>query len=264
MRHREEIYALLLVPSAAFSHATVARKIFLMSDTPRPQSENHILAALPAEDYERLSPHLESVELHHSQILYKAGGSMDYVYFPSNSMVSLISQLSDGSNVEIGITGYEGMVGVSSVLGVDKSPHEAMVQIPDGAVRMKASVLIEEFKRGGAMQESVLRYIQMLLLQTGQIAACNRLHSIGERLARWLLMSHDRCRCDELPFTQEFLAIMLGIRRAGVTEAAIILQTEGYINYRRGHINILDRPGLEDFTCECYEIVKAEFDRVVD
>jgi CRP-like cAMP-binding protein len=188
---------------------------------------------------------------------------MDYVYFTSRGMISLISQLSDGSSVEIGIVGYEGMVGVSSVLGVDRSPHETMVQVPDGALRVKTSVLRDEFKRGGALQDALLRYVQMLLLQTSQIAACNRLHSIGERLARWLLMSQDRCRCDELPFTQEFLAMMLGIRRAGVTEAALILQAEEYITYRRGRVKILDRAGLEDFTCECYRIVKDEFDRLV-
>jgi CRP-like cAMP-binding protein len=234
-----------------------------MSEAVRPQIENHLLAALPAEDYQRLSPHLEPVELHHGQILYRAGGVIDYVYFPSKSMVSLISQLSDGSSVEIGIVGYEGMAGVSSVLGVDKSPHETIVQVPDGGMRMKAGVLRDEFKRGGALHDSLLRYLQMLLLQTSQIAACNRLHSIGERLGRWLLMSHDRCDCDDLPFTQEFLAIMLGIRRAGVTEAALILQGEEYISYRRGHVKILDRAGLEDYTCECYRIVKDEFDRVV-
>jgi CRP-like cAMP-binding protein len=235
-----------------------------MSEAIRPQSENHILAALPAEDYQRLSSHLEHVELHHGQILYETGGSMDYVYFPMKAMVSLVSQLSDGSSVEIGITGYEGMVGISSMLGVDKSPHETMVQMPNGAMRMKASDLKEEFKRGGALQDLLLRYLQMLLLQTSQIAACNRLHSIGERLARWLLMSQDRCKCDDLPLTQEFVAMMLGIRRAGVTEAALILQAEGYISYRRGHVKILDRAGLEDFTCECYRIVKDEFDRIVD
>lgn len=234
-----------------------------MSEAPRPQSENHILASLPAKDYERLSSHLESIELTHSHILYEAGGLMDYVYFPTNSMISLISQLSDGSSVEIGVTGYEGMIGVSAMLGVDRSPHEAMVQIPDGAVRIKAGILKEEFKRGEALHDSLLRYVQMLLLQTGQIAACNRLHSIGERLARWLLMSLDRCNCDDLPLTQEFLAMMLGIRRAGVTEAALILQAEEYITYRRGHVQILDRAGLEDFTCECYRIVKDEFVRLI-
>jgi CRP-like cAMP-binding protein len=234
-----------------------------MSEALSPQSENHILAALPTQDYQRLSSHLEPIELRHGQILCESGENLDYVYFPSNSMISLISQLSDGSSVEIGIVGYEGMNGVSSVLGVDKSPHEMLVQIPGGAVRMQVSVLREEFKRGGALQESLLRYLQMLLLQTSQLAACNRLHSIGERLARWLLMSQDRCRCDDLPFTQEFLAMMLGIRRAGVTEAALILQAEEYITYRRGHVKILDRAGLEDFTCECYQIVKDEFDLII-
>lgn len=188
---------------------------------------------------------------------------MDYAYFPNKAMVSLISQLSDGSSVEVGITGYEGMIGISSVLGVDKSPHTAMVQIPDGGVRIKTSVLRDEFKRSGALHDSLLRYLQLLLLQTSQIAACNRLHSVGERLARWLLMSHDRCQCDDLPLTQDFLAMMLGIRRAGVTEAAIILQTEGYISYKRGHITVLDRAGMEEFACECYRIVKDEFDLVV-
>jgi CRP-like cAMP-binding protein len=234
-----------------------------MSEALRSQSENHILAALPAEDYRRLSSHLEPVELSHGRILYKAGDVIDYVYFPSNSMVSLVSQLSDGSNVEVGVTGYEGMVGISAVLGVDASPHEAMVQIPDGGVRMKTAIVRDEFKRGGALHDSLLRYTQMLLLQTSQIAACNRLHSIGERLARWLLMSHDRCKCDDLPLTQEFLAMMLGIRRAGVTEAALILQAEEYISYKRGHVKILDIAGLEEFTCECYRIVKDEFDRIV-
>ncbi|HLL14180.1 MAG TPA: Crp/Fnr family transcriptional regulator [Pyrinomonadaceae bacterium] len=234
-----------------------------MSEARCPQSENHILVTLPAEDYQRLSSHLEPVELQHGRILYETGGLIDYVYFPSNAMISLVSQLSDGSSVEIGIVGYEGMVGVSGVLGVDRSAHETMVQIPDGGVRMKTSVLKEEFERSGALHDSLLRYTQMLLLQTSQLAACNRLHTSGERLARWLLMSQDRCRCDDLPFTQEFLAMMLGIRRAGVTEAALILQAEEYIYYRRGHVKILDRAGLEDYTCECYRIVKDEFDRLV-
>jgi CRP-like cAMP-binding protein len=234
-----------------------------MSETARQQSKNHIFAALPAEDFQRLSPHMEPVELHLGQILYEAGGKIDYVYFPLNSMVSLVSQLSDGSSVEIGVAGYEGMVGIYAVLGVDRTPHEGLVQIPGGAVRVKTSVVVDEFKRGGALHDLLLRYLQMLLLQTSQIAACNRLHTIGERLARWLLMSHDRCECDELPFTHDFLAIMLGIRRAGVTEAAIILQTEEYIRYRRGHITILDRAGMEEYACECYRIVKDEFDRLV-
>ena len=236
-----------------------------MSEALNQSIPNRILAALPEEDYERLSPHLEPVELRHSEILYEAAGFMKHVYFPSNSMVSLISQMSDGSGAEVGVTGFEGMVGISSVLGVDKSPHEAMVQIPDGAMRMKSSILLEEFKRGGALHDLLLRYVQMLLLQTSQIAACNRLHSVSERLARWLLMSQDRRKdCDDLPFTHEFLALMIGVRRAGVTEAALVLQGEGLIKYRRGDIKILDRAGLEDFSCECYRIIKDEFDRLLD
>jgi CRP-like cAMP-binding protein len=138
-----------------------------------------------------------------------------------------------------------------------------MVQMPDGAYRLRADVLKAEFKRGGALHDLLLRYTQGLLLHTAQIAACNRVHHVEERLARWLLMSRDRCVCDELPLTQEFLSLMLGVRRAGVTEAALTLQTEGYINYTRGHITIIDREGLESASCGCYEIIKAEFDRLI-
>jgi CRP-like cAMP-binding protein len=184
---------------------------------------------------------------------------MDYVYFPQNAMVSLISHTASGESVEVGIVGFEGIAGISSILGVDKSPHEAMVQIPDGGVRLPVRVLREEFKRAGALHDRLLRYTQGLLLHTSQVAVCNRLHTLAERLARWLLMSYDRCACEDLPFTQEFLSLMLGVRRAGVTEAAVILQTEGYIKYKRGHIQIIDREGLGQFTCDCYDIVKEEF-----
>jgi CRP-like cAMP-binding protein len=231
-----------------------------MTNEPRAPIENHILARLPHEDYNRLQPHLKPVELRLGQVLHEAGGIMDYVYFPQNAMVSLVSHTPAGQSVEVGVVGFEGVAGISAVLGVDKSPHEALVQIPDGAIQLPVRVLREEFKRGGALHDLLLRYTQGLLLQTSQIAACNRLHSLAERLARWLLMSHDRCACEDLPFTQEFLALMLGVRRAGVTEAAVILQTEAYITYRRGHIKIIDREGLEDYTCDCYDIVKAEFD----
>jgi CRP-like cAMP-binding protein len=226
----------------------------------RPPNENHILSRLPYEDYERLRPHLEPVELRHSQVLHEAGEVMEYVYFPENSMVSLISRTAAGESVEVGVVGFEGIAGISAILGVDRSPHEAMVQIPDGGTRMEVRVLREEFKRAGALHDLLLRYTQGLLLQTSQVAACNRLHSVSERLARWLLMSYDRCACADLPFTQEFISLMLGVRRAGVTEAALILQAGGYINYRRGHIRIIDREGLEQYTCDCYTIVKAEFD----
>jgi CRP-like cAMP-binding protein len=234
-----------------------------MSESPRQQFQNHILSSLPTEDYERLAPHLEAVELPHGQILQESGEVMKYVYFPQRSMVSLISQTPDGDSVEVGIVGFEGMVNVSSVLGVDAAPHQALVQIHDGGMRLTVKALRDEFRRAGALHDRLLRYTQGLLLQTSQIAACNRLHSVSERLARWLLMSYDRCVCEDLPFTHEFLSLMLGVRRAGVTEAAIILQAEGCISYHRGRIRILDRQGLEEHTCDCYEVVKTEFDLLV-
>jgi CRP-like cAMP-binding protein len=234
-----------------------------MSTTPRPQFENNILASLPPEDYERLAPHLEEVELRHSQVIQDAGGVMKHVYFPNRSMISLISRTADGESVEVGIVGFEGMANISSVLKVDKAPHEMLVQIHDGAMRLPVGVVREEFKRAGTLHDLLLRYTQSLLVQTSQVAACNRLHSVSERLARWLLMSYDRCVCEDLPFTQEFLSLMLGVRRAGVTEAALILQAEGYIRYKRGHIQIIDKQGLEEYTCECYAIVKQEFDLLV-
>jgi CRP-like cAMP-binding protein len=177
-------------------------------------------------------------------------------------MVSLVSQLSDGTSVEVGVVGFEGVVGLPAFLGVDKSPHVCMVQIPDGAVRVRAEIVVGEFKRGGALQDSLLRYTQSVLLTSSQLVVCNRVHTIGERLARWLLMSYDRCPRNDLPLTQEFLALMLGTRRAGVTEAAIILQAEGAISYNRGRVTITDIEGLEETACECYGIIKAEFDRL--
>jgi CRP-like cAMP-binding protein len=234
-----------------------------MSTKPRPESENHILASLPPEDYERLAPYLEPVKLRHGEILQDAGALMNHVYFPVRSMVSLISNTAGGESVEVGVVGFEGMTNISAVLGVDKSPHVALVQIPDGAMRLPVKVLRDEFRRAGALHDLLLRYAQGLLLQTSQVAACNRLHSISERLARWLLMSQDRCICDDLPFTQEFLSLMLGVRRAGVTEAALVLQTEECISYKRGHIRITDRQALEDFSCDCYAVIKEEFDLLI-
>ena len=235
-----------------------------MSEAARQQSENHILNRLPSEDYGRLLPHLHSVELRHGEILHEAGGGMEYVYFPHRAMVSLISHTAAGECVEVGVVGSEGMAGISAVLGVDKSPHEAMVQIHDGGTRIRTQALREEFKRGGALHDLLLRYTQGQLLQISQVAACNRLHSLSERLARWLLMSQDRCGgCKDLPLTQEFLSLMLGVRRAGVTEAALVLQAEELISYKRGHIQILDREGLEGHACDCYRVVKDEFDLLI-
>lgn len=231
-----------------------------MSEISRPHRQNHILNSLSPEEYERLSPHLEAVKLPHGKTLQEAGGIIKYVYFPEGSMVSVISHTPEGESVEVGIVGFEGMVNVSAVLGVDKSPHEMLVQVDNGAQRLPVAALLDEFKRAGSLHDRLLRYTQGLLLQTSQIAACNRLHSVSERLARWLLMSHDRCLCDDLPFTHEFLSLMLGVRRAGVTEAALILQADEGIRYRRGHILITDREVLKEHSCDCYQVVKDEFD----
>jgi CRP-like cAMP-binding protein len=233
-----------------------------MQEQPELQSANYILSSLPPEDYQRLAPHLETLEVPRGEVLFQAEQRIDYCYFPLNSMVSLISRTADGESVEVGIVGYEGFAGVSLLLGVDESPFEQMVQIPDGAVRVRAEVLREEFGRGGAFQALALRYAHSLLLQTSQVAACNRLHTLSERLARWLLMSEDRARRPELPLTQEFLSLMLGVRRPGVTEAAIVLQAQGLIDYTRGRVTVRDRAGLEESACDCYRIVKEEFDRV--
>ena len=235
----------------------------MMFTAPRPQLQNHILASLPTEDYARLAPYLELIELPLGKIIQEAGAQITHVYFPEKSMVSLVSYTPEGESVEVGIVGFEGMVSISAVLGVDKSPHEMLVQINDGAMRLPVGALRDEFKRVGALHDLLLRYTQGLLLQTSQVAACNRLHSVSERLARWLLMSYDRCVCEDLPFTHEFLSLMLGVRRAGVTEAALILQAEDSIRYKRGHIQILDRHALEKHACDCYKVVKAEFDLLV-
>jgi CRP-like cAMP-binding protein len=232
-----------------------------MSEQPVLQSENHILSSLPPEDYERLAPHLETREVPRGEVLYRPEQRIDYGYFPLNSMVSLISRTADGESVEVGVVGYEGFAGVSLLLGVDASPFEQMVQIPDGAVRVRAEVLLEEFGRGGAFQALALRYVHSQLLQSAQVAACNRLHTLSERLARWILMTEDRARRPELPLTQEFISLMLGVRRPGVTEAAIVLQAQGLIDYVRGRVTVRDRAGLEESACDCYRIVKEEFDR---
>lgn len=198
------------------------------------------------------------------QNIYKPHEPVRHVYFPHNAMISIVANTAEGESVEVGVIGREGMAGVPALIGADGiSPHESMVQLADSGMRMRAEVAREEFKRGGAFQDLLLRFMQAKNVQIARSAACNRLHTVEERLARWLLMTHDRAASDELPLTQEFIAMMLGCRRAGITSAAITLQGDGLISYQRGHITILDRAGLEDFTCECYSIVKAEYDRLL-
>jgi CRP-like cAMP-binding protein len=225
--------------------------------------QNKILAGLPAKEYARLAPHLTAVSLPLGENLYKTEDAIEYVYFPNSGVVSLVAHMQEGASVEVGLVGNEGMVGMPLVLGDDISPNEAIVQIADGAMKMKASVLVAELARAGQLQVLLLRYTLAAIRQISQTAACNRSHHVGERLARWLLTCHDRVNGDELKLTQEFIAEMLGTRRSGVSEAAMLLQAAGFIRYSRGHITVLDREGLEEFACECYATVKVEFDRLL-
>jgi CRP-like cAMP-binding protein len=224
---------------------------------------NRILAALPPDEYERLLTHLTTVPLQLGETLYHAGDNIASVYFPNNGIVSLVTHMMDGASIEVGTIGRDGMVGLSVLLGDERSPNQAVVQIADDAMCLSAGRLRQELARGGKLVKLLMLYTQATLFQVSQIAACNRNHHIGERLARWLLTCRDRIDSDELALTQEFIAEMLGTRRAGVSEAASILHSKSLIHYSRGHITILDREGLEKFSCECYAVVKNEFDRLL-
>jgi len=225
----------------------------------QPPFQNQILAALPSKDYARLAPHLQAFNMERGEVIYRPNLRIEHVYFPIASMISVVAVTSDGGSVEVGVIGREGMTGISTILGVPKSTDEVMVQLPDTAVRLEVGKLLEEFQRAGALQQILLRYTHALMKMVAQTAACNRLHHAPVRLARWLLMCRDRVQSNELPLTHEFIAMMLGIRRAGVSEIALTLQKKGFIRSKRGLINILDKAGLEGFVCECYAIVKAEF-----
>ena len=236
-----------------------------MSVTSRPKapSENRLLAALPRPEYERLLPQLQPVSFSLGEVVYEFGGQLDYVYFPTTSIVSLLYTMENGSSAEMGLTGNDGVVGIALFMGGGTMPNRAVVQSAGGAIRMKAKMLQDEFARGGKFQQLLLRYTQALITQISQTAVCNRLHSVEQQLCRWLLLSHDRIKSDELIMTQELIADMLGVRREGVTVAAGRLQDAGAISYVRGHIKILDRQKLEDTVCECYLVVKDEFDRLL-
>ncbi len=221
-------------------------------------TENRLLTALPAAEYERLSPHLEPVSLQLSQVLFRPEERIQHVYFLTSAIVSLLTDLSDGSGMEVGLVGREGIVGISAILG-DTETKVATVQGAGAALRIRADRLREEFDRGGELQRGLLRYIHALMTQISQSVVCNVRHALPGRLARWLLMYHDRAGRDEFLLTHEFMAHMLGVRRSGVSEVAARLQQSGFISYQHGHINILDRRGLEDFACECYPSVKEKF-----
>lgn len=225
--------------------------------------QNHLLAALPTTDFERLQSHLKLIPLTLGQALYEPGVGMRYLYFPTNSIVSLLYVMADGASAEIAVVGNEGVVGVSLFMGGETTPSRAVVQSAGHAYRLPGQALKEEFIRGGATQHLLLRYTQALLTQMAQTAVCNRHHSLDQQLCRWLLLSLDRLSANELIMTQELIANMLGVRREGVTEAAGNLQEAGLIQYSRGRITVLDRPGLEARTCECYAVVKRECDRLL-
>jgi len=231
-----------------------------MSTPSRSPIKNHILAQLPDSEYERLLPHLESVELSHGKVLYEIGDTIEHNYFPSASLISLVMQMADGKIVEVGLVGNDGMSGMATLLGETKSSERALVQIPNGGVRVRVAVIKEEFKKDGKLQSLLLHYMNALMRQVSQTAACNASHTAEERLSRWLLMCQDRIDSPKLNLTQEFIAEMLGTRRATVNVAAITLQSANLIRYNRGQITIVDRPGLEAFSCECYEVAKVATD----
>jgi CRP-like cAMP-binding protein len=233
------------------------------SSTSQPPKTNRLLAALPEKNYLALLPLLEPVVLPLGMAVYESNAKQGYVYFPTSSIVSLLYVLENGASAEIAVTGPEGLVGIALFMGGETTPSRAVVQSAGHGYRLKAAVLKAEFERGGPLQHLLLRFTQALITQMTQTAVCNRHHSVHQQLCRWLLLSLDRLAGNELVMTQELIANMLGVRREGVTEAAGKLQAEGLIHYRRGRITVLDRAQLEARVCECYGVVKKEYDRLL-
>ena len=224
---------------------------------------NQLLAALQEADWQRLQPYLEPVEMPLGQVLYESGRPMSHVYFPTTAIVSLLYVMENGASAEIAVVGYEGVVGITLFMGGGTTPSRGVVQSAGMGVRLSAQRIKDEFNRSGPVMHLLLRYTQALIAQMVQTAACNRHHSLDQQLCRWLLLSLDRLPGNELVMTQELIANMLGVRREGVTEAALKLQAAGLIRYARGRITVLDRKGLELRTCECYGVVKHEYDRLL-
>jgi CRP-like cAMP-binding protein len=233
-----------------------------MTSTPEPRN-NHLLAALPAAEWQRWLPQLEQVEMPLGQVLYESGSTLSHVYFPLTAIVSLLYVMENGASAEIAVVGNEGIVGISLFMGGESTPSRAVVQSAGHGVRLSAHAMKDEFNRAGPVLHLLLRYTQALITQMAQTAVCNRHHSLDQQLCRWLLLSLDRLQGNDLVMTQELIANMLGVRREGVTEAALTLQKVGLIRYARGHISVLDRTGLEQRTCECYAVVKKEYDRLL-
>lgn len=231
-----------------------------MTDQPRSTATNRLLDALPRKEYERLLPELEQVTMPFAEVLNEPGERIHHVYFPNDSIVSLLAEVTAHSPLEVGLIGNEGVTGISVFMGVDTSPYRAIVQGLGTAMRLKASVLRKESEHVGPLHRLLHLYAHSLLTQVSRSAACNRFHTVDARLARWLLMTGDRLGANEFSLTQDFISNMLGVRREGVNKAAGMLQKEGLIIYSRGRIKILDRGGLEAVSCECYRIIKEESD----
>ncbi len=229
----------------------------------RDLKKNQLLASLPEDEWQRWSPSLERVAMPLGEVLYEPGIALRHVYFPLTSIVSLLYVMENGASAEIAVVGNEGLVGVSLFMGGESTPSRAVVQSAGIGCRLKSELMMDEFNKAGPVLHLLLRYTQALITQMAQTAVCNRHHSLDQQLCRWLLLSLDRLQGDELVMTQELIANMLGVRREGVTEGALKLQKAGLIQYARGHIKVLDRPGLEARTCECYAVVKREYDRLL-
>ncbi|MDP4076360.1 Crp/Fnr family transcriptional regulator [Acidovorax sp. A1169] len=225
--------------------------------------DNHLLASLPDAEWARWLPMLEGIKMPLGLVLYESGMKLSHVYFPITSIVSLLYVLEDGGSAEIAVVGNEGVVGISIFMGGESTPSRAVVQSAGYGLRLRADATSIEFNRAGPVMHLLLRYTQALITQMSQTAVCNRHHTLDQQLCRWLLLSLDRLRGSDLIMTQELIANMLGVRREGVTEAALKLQSAGLIRYARGHISVIDRPGLERRTCECYEVVRKEYDRLL-
>lgn len=226
-------------------------------------TKNQLLAALPPASLKRWLPHLEPVDLPLGQVLYESGGTLTHVYFPTTAIVSLLYVMENGASAEIAVVGHEGIVGISLFMGGGSTPSRAVVQSAGKGFRLNAQTMKDEFNSCDPVLHLLLRYTQALITQMAQTAVCNRHHALDQQLCRWLLLSLDRLEGNELVMTQELIANMLGVRREGVTEGALKLQKAGMIHYVRGRITVLDRAGLEERTCECYAVVKKEYDRLL-
>jgi CRP-like cAMP-binding protein len=237
-------------------------KVMATGATREEAVRNHLLAGVSDEELARLLPNLQLISIPLGKVIYESGEKMDYVYFPTTAIISLLYIMENGSTAEIGVVGKDGMVGIAIFMGGDTTPNRAVVQSAGNTLKLKASLMKDEFTRGGLFHNLCLRYTQALITQISQTAVCNRLHSVDQQLCRWLLLSHDRLPSDRLIMTQDLISNMLGVRREGITHAAKRLQAVGYISYVRGDITILNRKGLEADSCECYQVVKTEYDRL--